>query len=596
MNPPCLMSHVAMCIASSIPTKAVTLVVFHQGFVDGVLEVWRKIWSMPSHKKKSLCFFYLPGCSCSTFLKTTPELPEHQHLSYLNINTWVTWTSKNTVPVPGDVSRTTKELMVNEISQPTPTRASNSSTSSGSSLSTGSFDQLHSQSPKIHFEQSTIVDSYLISLCLYILNNYLIYNLYIYVYISTQITMLILYYITFIPSSLSRDHDAPGEVRKKPVLWAASAVGAREGPTFGTGSCGGREKHQNCKLQTKRSLLISLRQCATTARSNPSFFLSAGLLIFGSMIISWHVPCHGWQRYTPWPSQWSLFAATLSVEEPSSLPLPMASHPPSHSKADELHLLQREWGIKDSNLPLQIHLKTGPWKEQHLKTGPRKGQHLKTGPRTGPRKGPLHPWACLHSGRSSSSELALSGLRETCDVDLSSGPIDEQSLQNKLQAQLPHSVWLPCTSQNGLVRRLVEFCGERSSHRQGTPLRCHYVPRSVHQSHQPSASLLWDGSCFQGPSIGRKLLEMSPGHREIWYFHQLAQRALPWWQKTYQSHHHPLISQIGQFHSWGRRIRVSFLTPASVVAPSISSTEHCSERLDPAKYPWGLSEAEPASA
>lgn len=542
-------------------------------------------------KKKVCVFFYLPGCSCSTFLKTTPELPEHQHLSYLNIKKYCTctwWCKSDHQRVDGQWNFATnthqrlkfihfiRKLIVNW--------------QLWSVALTKSKDSLWT----VHYCRLL---SYLsVFIYIYILNNYLIYNLYIYVYISTQITMLILYYITFIPSSLSRDHDAPGEVRKKPVLWAASAVGAREGPTFGTGSCGGREKHQNCKLQTKRSLLISLRQCATTARSNPSFFLSAGLLIFGSMIISWHVPCHGWQRYTPWPSQWSLFAATLSVEEPSSLPLPMASHPPSHSKADELHLLQREWGIKDSNLPLQIHLKTGPWKEQHLKTGPRKGQHLKTGPRTGPRKGPLHPWACLHSGRSSSSELALSGLRETCDVDLSSGPIDEQSLQNKLQAQLPHSVWSPCTSQNGLVRRLVEFCGERSSHRQGTPLRCHYVPRSVHQSHQPSASLLWDGSCFQGPSIGRKLLEMSPGHREIWYFHQLAQRALPWWQKTYQSHHHPLISQIGQFHSWGRRIRVSFLTPASVVAPSISSTEHCSERLDPAKYPWGLSEAEPASA
>lgn len=92
MNPPCLMSHVAMCIASSIPTKAVTLVVFHQGFVDGVLEVWRKIFSMPSHKKKVCVFFYLPGCSCSTFLKTTPELPEHQHLSYLNIKKYCTCT------------------------------------------------------------------------------------------------------------------------------------------------------------------------------------------------------------------------------------------------------------------------------------------------------------------------------------------------------------------------------------------------------------------------------------------------------------------------------------------------------------------------
>ena len=153
MNPPCLMSHVAMCIASSIPTKAVTLVVFHQGFVDGVLEVWRKIFSMPSHKKKS----------CVLFLSSWLFL---QHL--LKNNTWVTWTSNNTVPVPGDVSRTTKQLMVvNEISQPTPTSASNSSTSSGSSLSTGSFDQLHSQSPKIRFEQSIIVDSYLISLCFY---------------------------------------------------------------------------------------------------------------------------------------------------------------------------------------------------------------------------------------------------------------------------------------------------------------------------------------------------------------------------------------------------------------------------------------------
>ena len=83
MNPPCLMSHVAMCIASSIPTKAVTLVVFHQGFVDGVLEVWRKICSMPSHKKRSCVLFYLPGCSYSTFLKTTPDLPEHQNLLYL---------------------------------------------------------------------------------------------------------------------------------------------------------------------------------------------------------------------------------------------------------------------------------------------------------------------------------------------------------------------------------------------------------------------------------------------------------------------------------------------------------------------------------
>ena len=48
-------------------------------------------------------------------------------------------------------------------------------------------------------------------------------------------------YIIFIPFSLSRDHDAPGEVRKKLVLWAASAVGTREGPTLGQGVVEGGE-------------------------------------------------------------------------------------------------------------------------------------------------------------------------------------------------------------------------------------------------------------------------------------------------------------------------------------------------------------------
>ena len=76
---------------------------------------------------------------------------------------------------------------------------------------------------------------------------------------------------------MSRDHDTPGEVRKKPVLWAASAVGAREGPTLGHGvggTCGGlqgcKEKQQNRKVVTnfpvatsynrkEQSLLFSLR-------------------------------------------------------------------------------------------------------------------------------------------------------------------------------------------------------------------------------------------------------------------------------------------------------------------------------------------------
>ena len=62
MNPPCLMSHVAMCIASSIPTKAVTLVVFHQGFVDGVLGFDEKSGQC---LLKRLWFIFLP-CSCST--------------------------------------------------------------------------------------------------------------------------------------------------------------------------------------------------------------------------------------------------------------------------------------------------------------------------------------------------------------------------------------------------------------------------------------------------------------------------------------------------------------------------------------------------
>ena len=137
---PCLMSHVAMCIASSIPTKAVTLVIFHQGFVDGVLEVTKNLVNAFSEKT---LFFYLPSCSCSTCSKTSAA--------------------------PDDLSRITKELIVTENLKPKPTTsASNSSTSSGSSLSTGSFDQLHSQSTKLHIQQSIIVHSYLISLCMYI--------------------------------------------------------------------------------------------------------------------------------------------------------------------------------------------------------------------------------------------------------------------------------------------------------------------------------------------------------------------------------------------------------------------------------------------
>ena len=63
-----------------------------------------------------------------------------------------------------------------------------------------------------------------------------------------------------------------------------------------------------------------------------------------------------------------------------------AIHPLTQKQMNFIYCKESEGsGIKDSNLPLQIHLKTGPPKEQSLKTGPRKEQHLKTGPRTGPR-------------------------------------------------------------------------------------------------------------------------------------------------------------------------------------------------------------------
>lgn len=85
-----------------------------------------------------------------------------------------------------------------------------------------------------------------------------------------------------------------------------------------------------------RSLLIYLRQCATTAKSNPSFF-------------SLHWPRDFWFH----DKNAGMFPAMVGrdthhgqvndpVEDPSSLPLPMASHRPSHSKADELHLKTAE--------------------------------------------------------------------------------------------------------------------------------------------------------------------------------------------------------------------------------------------------------------
>ena len=114
---------------------------------------------MPSQRKRSFSIFLL-----------VPAAPVQKHL--LNIK-----------KVPDDLSRITKELMITEILKPRPTSASNSSTSSGSSLSTGSFDQLHSQSTKLHIQQSIIAHSYLISLCVYI-----------YIYICICLCIYILHY------------------------------------------------------------------------------------------------------------------------------------------------------------------------------------------------------------------------------------------------------------------------------------------------------------------------------------------------------------------------------------------------------------------